>query len=176
MTESPILETARLILRTHRAADFDALHALWTHPETYRHITGRPSRSEESWSRLLRYAGHWQIMGYGYWAIEDKSSSRFVGEAGFADYHREMEPSFGDTPEMGWLIDPAHHGKGFGSEATARILEWGRANLVSADCACIISPGNTASVALARKLGFMETGTASYLGDTVLLMRLRLRD
>lgn len=175
MTEAPVLETPRLVLRPHRAEDFDALHALWTHPETYRHITGRPSRREESWSRLLRYAGHWRIMGYGYWAIEEKATGRFIGEAGFADYRRDMEPSFGSTPEMGWLIAPEVHGKGYGSEATRCIVDWGRGNLQSSDCACMISPENAASVALARKLGFVQTGTASYTGDAVLLMRLKLR-
>jgi RimJ/RimL family protein N-acetyltransferase len=175
MTEAPILETDRLVLRPHRASDFDALHAMWANPDVYRRISGRPSRREESWARLLRYCGHWPIVGYGMWALVERETGQFIGEAGFADYHRDMEPPLGSTPEMGWVIDPSWHGQGYGREATLRIVEWGRAHLAETECACIISPENVASLALARRLGFAEAGTAAYSGDTVLVMRLSLR-
>ncbi len=57
-----------------------------------RHIGGRPFTAEESWSRLLRYAGHWYLLGFGYWAVVERGTNRFVGEVGFADFHRRHHP------------------------------------------------------------------------------------
>jgi len=39
----PIVETARLILRAHGAADYDACVAMWADPLVVRHISGVPS-------------------------------------------------------------------------------------------------------------------------------------
>ena len=95
----PIIETERLILRGHRLDDFPALAALWGDEEVTRHIGGRPSTRDESWARLLRYGGHWQLLGYGYWAVEWKQGQRFVGDVGFADWHRDIRPALDGMPE-----------------------------------------------------------------------------
>jgi len=171
---APLIETARLRLRPHDIGDYDAVHALWSEPQVFRHITGKPATREEAWGRLLRYVGHWQLMGFGYWAIEDKAGD-FIGEAGFANFRRDMEPSFGDTPEMGWVLSSRHHRKGYGSEALTAILQWAKANLASDRAACMIAPENEASLALARKMGFIDHGLARYHGDIALLLELKLR-
>ena len=85
-------ETDRLILRPHVREDFDESYALWSDETVTRFIGGKPFSREEVWTRLLRYAGHWALLGYGYWVIREKNSGRFVGEIGFADYQREIEP------------------------------------------------------------------------------------
>jgi RimJ/RimL family protein N-acetyltransferase len=73
MTElSTLLETDRLIMRPHVRADFDDSFAMWSDPEVTRFIGGQPSTREETWSRLLRYVGHWTMLGFGYWAVRDK--------------------------------------------------------------------------------------------------------
>jgi RimJ/RimL family protein N-acetyltransferase len=82
MTTIERIETHRLILREHTLEDFDALHAMWSEPAVCRHIIGRPSTREEAWSRLLRYSGHWRLLGYGYWAVEERVTGDFVGEMG----------------------------------------------------------------------------------------------
>ena len=80
----PAVDTARLTLRGHRIEDFDECAAMWGDPEVTRHIGGRPFTEEEVWTRLLRYVGHWSLLGFGYWVIREKATHRFVGEAGFA--------------------------------------------------------------------------------------------
>lgn len=159
------METTRLLLRPHRLSDFPALHAMWTDPAIYRHITGKPSTPEESWTRLLRYAGHWALMEYGYWAVEEKSSRRFIGEMGFADYHRDIEPHFGETPELGWVLASQEHGKGYATEALRAIIAWGDANLRHPRTACMIAPENAASLHVATKIGYIETCRAAYKGE-----------
>src|ERR1039457_5470037 len=88
----PIIETERLKLRAHSMEDFRDCAEMWAHPDVVRYIGGRPFSGEEVWARLLRYVGHWQWMEFGFWAMEEKATGSFVGEVGFAEFKREMEP------------------------------------------------------------------------------------
>lgn len=167
---APVLETERLRLRGHMLHDFDALCAMWADPAVVRHISGKPSTREESWSRLLRYAGSWALLGYGFWAIEEKASGRFIGEGGFADFKREIEPAI-DAPEQGWALAPHAHGKGYASEAVAAMLAWGERYFVRRDFICMIAPENTASLRVAEKAGYREFARADYKGSATILLR-----
>src|ERR1044071_2366277 len=109
----PVLETPRLVLRGHRVDDLDDSISLWSDPEVTRHISGKPSTREEVWSRLLRYIGHWAVAGYGLWHIRERASDRFIGEAGLADFKRDMTFSFDGAPEAGWGFAPWCYGRGF---------------------------------------------------------------
>ena len=35
---------------------------------------GEVPTAEAVWARLLRYIGHWQALGYGYWAVFEKAT------------------------------------------------------------------------------------------------------
>lgn len=108
----PVLRTERLVLRAHALSDFADCLAMWSDPAVTRYIGGRPFNGEEVWARLLRYSGHWQLLGYGYWLVADRASGGFVGEVGFADFRRQITPSFDANPEIGWALAPASHGQG----------------------------------------------------------------
>ena len=115
MTYAPTIETERTILRPHRVDDLAAYAAMWADPVVTRFIGGKPRSREESWIRLLRYAGMWQLIGFGLWVVEEKSTARLIGEAGFHELKREAEPSFEGTPEAGWAFVPDVHGRGIAS-------------------------------------------------------------
>jgi RimJ/RimL family protein N-acetyltransferase len=170
--QAPTLETERLILRGHRVEDFPDCAKLWADPIVTRFIGGTPQTSEDAWNRLLRYAGHWSLLRFGYWVAEEKATGAFLGEVGFADYKRLMDPPIVDIPEAGWVFAPAAHGRGFASEAVWAIHEWGSSHFNSTQSACIIHPENTPSLRLAEKFGYRETDRASYRnGPMVLLHR-----
>ena len=165
----PILETERLILRGHMASDHDTLLAMRSDPEVYRHIAGFPASAEESWRKLLATAGHWTIMGYGYWLVEEKDSGELVGEAGFSDFYRDIQPSLDGTLEAGWALASAHHGKGYASEAVRATLSWAQKVHENMPITCIIGAENVPSIALAEKLGFVERCRTIYKdGETPL--------
>lgn len=71
--EAPILETARLTLRPHRTEDLPAYVAMWSDPNVVRYTIGAPSPPQRTWMRLLGHRGHWYVLGFGYWAVEEKS-------------------------------------------------------------------------------------------------------
>ncbi|MGE0828272.1 MAG: GNAT family N-acetyltransferase [Hyphomonadaceae bacterium] len=171
---APRLETARLILRAHTIDDFEPMAAMWADPAVTRYIGGRPSARDETWARLLRYIGHWAALGYGFWAIEEKQSGRFLGEAGFADFKRAFDPPM-IVPEMGWSLAPAAQGQGYATEAVRAALAWGDAHFGASPTRCIIDPANAASIAVATKCGYREIARTHYKGEpTILFERPRL--
>lgn len=168
--QAPVLETPRLILRPHGVDDFDSCAAMWADPEIVRHISGTPSTREQSWSRLMRYAGQWSLLGFGYWAVEERGTGRFVGEVGFADYHREIEPSLDGMPELGWVLARSAHGKGYATEAVRAALAWGESHFDKrVRFACIVAPENAASVRVAEKCGFTLLQKTVYQAQPALM-------
>lgn len=165
----PAIDTERLCLRGHRREDFGDSAAMWADPLVTRHIGGRPFSKEESWSRLLRYVGHWSVLGFGYWAVSDKATGQFVGEVGFGDFRRDITPSLDGTPEAGWVLTPSAHGKGFATEAMRGALAWFDARPGSARSVCLIDPGNEPSIRVAKKCGFAEAQRTTYKGEPTLL-------
>jgi RimJ/RimL family protein N-acetyltransferase len=173
--EVPVLETERLKLRGHRLDDFVHCTAMWADPNVTKHVGGKPFTQEESWTRLLRYVGHWALLGFGYWAVEEKTTGNFIGEAGFADYKRDIEPSLSGAPEIGWVFASHAHGKGYATEAARALVAWGDAHFLSARTVCIIDPENLQSIRTALKCGYRELQTTTYKGHpTVIFVRDRL--
>ena len=165
----PEIDTARLQLRGHRRADLADSAALWGDPQVTRYIGGRPFTEEEVWSRLLRHVGHWALLGYGYWVVCEIGSGRFVGEVGFANLHRDLEPAFGDRPEAGWVLSPSAHGRGYATEAVRAILAWAATALPGQQTVCLIDPDNSASIRVAEKCGYVQTHRTTYKGDPSLI-------
>jgi RimJ/RimL family protein N-acetyltransferase len=165
----PTLETARLVLRGHRLDDFSDIAAMWADAGVTRFIGGQPFTREEAWARLLRQAGHWSLLGFGYWAAEEKSSGRFTGQIGFGTGKRELGPHFDEAPEIGWALAPWAHGKGFATEAAQAVVAWGDGHFGGARTVCMIEPGNSASVGVAQKCGYTEYAQTEYKGHPTIL-------
>ncbi len=152
----PRLTTERLTLRGHTVADFDESAAMWADPDVTRYISGRPNTPEEAWTRLLRYVGHWALLGFGYWVVRETATNRFVGEVGLVDYRRDIVPSLDGAPEAGWVLSPAAHGRGFATEAVRAVLTWGESRFGDVRTVCLIHPDNLRSIRVAEKCGYRE--------------------
>jgi RimJ/RimL family protein N-acetyltransferase len=169
-----ILESERLRLRPQRIGDLADTWSLWSSPEVVRHISGKPSNREEAWARLLRNAGHWALMGFGPWAVERRDTGEYIGEVGFFNLERDLEPGFDGLPEMGWVLSPGAHGHGFATEAVRAALAWADANFDQPGTACIIAPQNAASIRVAQKGGFRQKATGTYReAPTLIFERVR---
>lgn len=164
----PILTTDRLILRGHTLADFPACATLWADAGVTRFIGGRPSTSDETWRRILAYAGHWQLLGYGYFLVTERETGAVIGEFGLADFHRDVTPPLGDTPEAGWVMLPHYQGRGLAQEALSAVLSW--ADQTMPRTVCMIHPDNTPSLRLANKLGYVEYARGKYGEHTPILL------
>ena len=169
--EAPRIETERLILRPWRKDDFRPYHAILQHPDVHRHFGPDPMSAEECWRRLTSAVGGWQLNGFGTWGVERKSDGRLVGNAGIFTAWRDLEPEFGDEPEMGWIFAAETHGQGMASESCRAILDWVETNLSPTPLWAIIAPANQPSIKLAEKLGFEIVHETAYHGDPTLVLR-----
>lgn len=170
MFPAPFLETSRLTLRGHGAEHLADSLALWGDPAVVRHLGGKPFTEEEVWMRLLRYAGGWALLGYGFWRVECRETGAFVGDVGFHELHRHSEPSFSGEPEVGWVLRPQFHGKGLAREALDVALRWGDQHIAAPRFACIINPENAPSIRLAEATGFVASGDITYRGGPMRLL------
>jgi len=177
VTDAPVLETERLKLRGHRIGDLSDCVAMWSDPDVVRYTIKEPSPPQRTWMRMLGYRGHWAMLGFGYWAVQDKASGRYLGELGFADFKRSLNISLEGMPELGWALAPWAHGKGYATEALRAAVAWGDARFQSRPTFCIIHRDNRPSLRVAQKLGYhtvlREPNDAE--PDAVLLRQARQR-
>ena len=158
--DGPVIETARLILRPWRASDIAANTAMLSDPETARFITPdhQPITSElKGWRNAAVISGHWALHGFGMFAVEEKSSGRYIGRVG--PYYPPGWPGF----EVGWGTAAEFRGKGYAVEAARASIDWSFATFQLEEILHCIDRENVSSQAVARRLG------ATIEGETVLL-------
>ena len=165
---APVIETDRLILRPFRAGDLDAHAAVLGDAEASRYVGGQLTR-EQAWRGMMLPAGMWALVGYGIWAVERKQDGRWIGQTGFGDFQREIEPRLGAWPEMAWIFAPEVHGQGYAGEAVAAAIAWGERNFPGKDFSAIIAPENLPSIRLAERFGFERRHETTYKAEPILI-------
>jgi RimJ/RimL family protein N-acetyltransferase len=141
--------TARLRLRRWRDEDLPTLARWNADPVVMEHMGRGPMTAEESAAALDRYRRHWDEHGFGLWAVELRATGELVGRIGLS-YHR----AWPDDPELGWLIDPAHTGRGLATEGGAACVEYGFDTLGAQRLVSICTEENAQSRRVMAKLGF----------------------
>jgi RimJ/RimL family protein N-acetyltransferase len=169
--QAPVIETERLRLRPWRKADFRPYHAILQQPEVHRHFGPEPMGLEECWRRLSAAVGSWQLLGFGGWAVVRRADERLVGMLSLFNAWRDMEPEFGEQPEMGWIFAADVHGQGLASEACRAAIGWAEANLAPTAIWAIIAPANEPSLKLAQRLGFERLNETLYHDDPTVVLR-----
>lgn len=143
---------------------------MWADPDVVHHVGGRIREPQDAWFALLRNRGLWDLLGYGYWIVRERRSGVFVGEIGFADFRRGLEPDISGAPEAGWMLAKSAWGKGYASEAAKAAHDW-LDEIRPGRSTCIIDPDNGASIRVAEKLGYRELGPMDYCGEPILLFQ-----
>lgn len=166
----PILNTSRLTLSGMRPEDFERFVEIWADPEVVRHIGGEPRSRGEAWTAFLRNAGHWQMTGFGQWAILLQSDRRMIGQAGFFYKDRALGEDFDPYPEAGWVLSPEMQGQGLGLEAAQAAHDWFD-RVIPGPLVALVDARNDASVKLARQLGYRILRDAEFAGTPVCLFR-----
>lgn len=140
------IETERLLLRQFRQDDIDAYAEMLSDEETMRYIGGTGDRMD-AWTRMAAALGHWQLRGYGLFAVEEKTSERFIGRIGA--YNPEGWPAI----ELGWALVPKAQGNGYATEAARSCALWMFNELKLSEIISIIHPDNSPSIRVAERLG-----------------------
>jgi RimJ/RimL family protein N-acetyltransferase len=143
----PRLHTERLILRGWTAEDFEAYAAFMADPDVARYIAPAPMNRADAWRSLATSIGHWQLRGYGVWAVERKSDGALVGRVGMI--HPEGWPAL----EIGWTLAKPYWGQGFATEAAAAAMRYAFLTQPVDRLVSNIDAANVASQSVAIRLG-----------------------
>lgn len=143
------LVTERLHLRPHNADDAEWLHELYSRPDVARYLLDEPWTAEVTHDKLTERLAKTDIDGEtGALALVIEHDGVPIGDVALwlTDHeHRQGE--------IGWVLDPAHGGQGFASEAVRAVLALGfdhyRLHRITAQ----MDARNSASAALARRVG-----------------------
>ena len=146
----PILETERLLLRVQQAGDFERYAEMLAHPSSL-HIGG-PLLRHEAWRRFLQMPGAWMVQGFAMFSVVEKSSGRWMGQAG------PWCPDGWPGTEVGYSFHMDARGKGYATEACAAAMDYAFDTLGWDEVIHSISPENTASQTVAQRLGSRNRG------------------
>ncbi len=160
----PSIETERLTLRPFREDDVRSLFELSQDPDVVRYVGDRrvPTH-QEVWRAVAGWIGHWAMRGYGQWAIEERSSGRFIGRAGI------FNPVDWPGPEVGYLLGRSFWGHGYATESASAAVSWGFREFGFDELISLIDPANHRSIGVATRLGESLRGETMLLGTTVLI-------
>ena len=158
------LETERLKLRHFQTSDFESYASMSADEEVMRFINaGKPLSRLDAWRHMAMIIGHWQIRGFGMWAVADKKSDTFLGRVGFIQ--PEGWPGF----ELGWALDRQFWNQGFATEAANKALHYGIEELGKDHIISLIDPDNIASINVAKKIGEQYEKRIDFLGHKILV-------
>jgi RimJ/RimL family protein N-acetyltransferase len=143
------LETERLLLRQWTLDDFEDLAAMLADPKVmaFLAIDGKPESRFGAWRALCGLVGHWQLLGFGMFAVVERATGTFLGRVG--PWHPEGWPDF----EIGWVLRSQYWGRGYATEAVNRCISHAFTDLSRAHLSSFIMPDNTRSIRVAERVG-----------------------
>ena len=144
------LESARLRFRQYRESDFPELLAF--HNDALTKSVYGELHADEVWRRMATGLGHWQLRGFGPFALEHRESGAYVGACSL------WFPQGWQDIEIGYHIAPQFRRQGFAAEAVRRIREHGYKDRGFGKLVSYIQPSNLASQAVARSVGAITDG------------------
>ena len=153
------LESERLILRQFEDDDWRDLHRYYSDTQAMTFTQGRALNEGETWRVMCSMIGHWQLRGFGPYALEEKSSGSVLGTVGL------WYPNDWPEPEIKWGLARQFWGNGFASEAASLVLATASEHLPDLALISLIHDDNAASIALARAVGAQRESSIEYEGE-----------
>ncbi|MDS1268987.1 GNAT family N-acetyltransferase [Lipingzhangella sp. LS1_29] len=150
MPPEPQLETKRLLLRRWDERDRAPFAALNADAEVMHYFPAlrTSAESDESINAMER---HFDKHGFGFWALEERETGRFLGFTGLI--HVPYQAHFTPAVEIGWRLVRSAWGCGLATEAAHAALEFGYAHLDLDEIVSVTAAGNERSRAVMRRIG-----------------------
>lgn len=140
--------TARTVLRPFAGKDRSYAHAVFSDPEVMRFAAGRPDTDLDATARRIdRYVQIQAQHGCSKWAVFDRESGAYLGDAGLT-----MLPETGEI-ELGYRFARAHWGRGLATEVAGAWLRHAEHELGLERVIAFADPRNLASIRVMQKLG-----------------------
>ncbi|MEM7190449.1 MAG: GNAT family N-acetyltransferase [Pseudomonadota bacterium] len=145
LLQNPRVETERLILRRPVLADADR-YVEFHQSDRAKYVEGVLDE-RESWYCFYTELGHWDLHGFGSFAVTLKGDDRPVGMVG------PFFPRMWPEPEIGYIVYPEVEGKGIAFEAAVAARIFAFRSLGWKTAVSYIDPENARSIRLAERMG-----------------------
>ena len=147
-----IAETERCLIRELSLEDVPELLQLYAEPGITDYMEGLHPPGEELAFQRAYIEHQYQFYGYGMWLVFEKKSGTLIGRAGAELYE---DPKTGEALlELGYMIRPFFQRQGYGYEVCRAVIRYLEEECGAEELFCRIREENTASIRLAKKLGF----------------------
>ena len=153
------LQSQRLILRQFVHEDWPAMHEIYGDPECTRYTFCNPMSEGESWRTMASILGHWQLRGYGPYALEERATGAVVGTAGL------WYPNDWPEPEIKYALCRRYWGHGYATEAVKRVQVMVAGIWPGKPPISFINAGNTRSIKLAIATGALFEKEVEFRGS-----------
>jgi len=152
--ESASLTTERLHLRQWKESDLPAFSNMNADPDVMKYYLSKLNSSESDTlaEKIFKLI---DVKGWGFWAVELKVNSKFLGFVGLnePDYTLPFSPCI----EIGWRLGKQYWGKGYASEAAKQCLNVAFTQLDLDEVVSFTSLSNTRSQSVMKKIGMTNT-------------------
>ncbi len=166
----PQLETPRLILRGFQEQDLDAYAEMTADLEVMRYLGGVPFDRAGAWRNMAMVLGHWQLRGYGFWAVEERDSGEMVGRVGC------WQPEGWIGLEVGWTMRRLFWNRGYATEAAEASRDYAFTVLGASEVMSLVHPENLASQRVAMKIGEVLSGETTVFDHPARVYRMGCED
>ena len=144
----PTLQTPHLFLRPWRQEDVEAWFNILQEEDILHYYPDRkPPPREKAEAYIIHHLGHWQIRGYGHWAVVNRGEGQVVGWSGL-EYLHEL-----DETEVAYLLSKRVWGRGYATEAARACVKFGFASTGLKKIIGLVHPENLGSVRVLEKCG-----------------------
>lgn len=117
-----MIKTKRLLLRQWLPSDREPFAAMNADPRVMKHFPNLLSH-QESDAMVERISAHFDLHGFGLWAVEVPDVAPFIGFVGLSA--PRFEAHFTPAVEIGWRIAAEHWNRGYATEGAQAVLQLG---------------------------------------------------
>lgn len=159
------VETERLILRAVAQTDQHDLFEMDSDPDVHRYIENQPVQSIDTISKIITMLrNQYRENGIARWAVVIKSTNECIGWCGLKYFNQPLN-QHNNFYELGYRFKKKHWGKGYATESSKAVLDYGFKHLNTDAIYAITDPNNINSQKVLSKLGFNFIETFDYEGD-----------
>lgn len=153
-SKMPTLTTEHLILRPMRTSDAFDMYEYASREDVTEYLLWSPHPSVGYTRDYLAYIeSRYATCDFYDWALTLAENGKMIGTVGFTKIDAQNR-----SAEIGYVLNPEYHRKGFGFEAAKKIVEFGFSELELHRIEARFMQGNDASFALMQKLGMTFEG------------------
>jgi RimJ/RimL family protein N-acetyltransferase len=146
--EAPVVVTTHLYLCPWETGFTSRLHSILGEKDILRYFPRTSPPSLETVEKYIaHHLEHWQIYGYGHWAVISRPGEEVIGWCGL-EYLPETEET-----EVAYLLSREYWGRGYATEAADAAILFGFTSTPLTEIIGLAHPDNIASRRVLEKCG-----------------------